>query len=394
MSSVMFNADSGPQPSSRRRDKKVPPRQSAIDALPFNSGTWRVEGSMGLYVRCRAQSKSFLVQRKIGGRVVQKVIGPMSLAEARREAQRIWASLKPAPIDDRLTLSQAWSRYLDEKPLREATQRLYRYNFKAYLSSWGGRTLEEIGNDRAGVRTLYQSIRKNHGDATAAQVKQMLSAVYRYFRKVNPDLPPTPTEVITTAPKKSRDWALSDDELRAWWQAVQRLRPIKRVMWLTLLLTGARAASVQYLRWSDVDLERGVIRFAVAKGGRSYSVAASRRLIDVLQRWKRQCPPTAEGWVFPSPVLEGQPITTVRDDKRGVVSAHHLRHTMRTRLVEVGATPDLARIALGHSLMADVSQRYITASLLVEATRPLMEAVAEAYARILAWEDEDLVGAE
>ncbi len=165
-------------------------------------------------------------------------------------------------------------------------------------------------------------------------------------------------------------------------------------MWLTLLLTGARAASVQYLRWSDVDLERGVIRFAVAKGGRSYSVAASRRLIDVLQRWKRQCPPTAEGWVFPSPVLEGQPITTVRDDKRGVVSAHHLRHTMRTRLVEVGATPDLARIALGHSLMADVSQRYITASLLVEATRPLMEAVAEAYARILAWEDEDLVGAE
>ncbi len=198
----MFNADSGPQPSSRRRDKKVPPRQSAIDALPFNSGTWRVEGSMGLYVRCRAQSKSFLVQRKIGGRVVQKVIGPMSLAEARRQAQRIWASLKPAPIDDRLTLSQAWSRYLDEKPLREATQRLYRYNFKAYLSSWGGRTLEEIGNDRAGVRTLYQSIRKNHGDATAAQVKQMLSAVYRYFRKVNPDLPPTPTEVITICPRR------------------------------------------------------------------------------------------------------------------------------------------------------------------------------------------------
>ncbi|GIU73291.1 MAG: hypothetical protein KatS3mg004_0378 [Bryobacteraceae bacterium] len=383
-----------PSRADRRRAKTVRATQAAIDSLPYNSGTWRIEGSMGLYIRCRAKTKSYLVQRKVNGRLVQRVLGTMTLAQARREAQKIWRDLKPAPPDGRVTLEAAWGQYLNEKNLAPKTQKLYREHLDRYLSDWKGRTLEDLGNSRADVRTRYHAIARHHGVATASSVYRTLRAVYRYAARVQTDLPPPPTVAVDIATPRPRDWALSDDELRSWWDAVERLRPMKRVMWLTLLLTGARAASVLYLRWNDVDLERGVIRFAVAKGGRSYSVAASRRLIDVLQRWKRQCPPTAEGWVFPSPVLEGQPITTVRDDKRGVVSAHHLRHTMRTRLAEAGATPDLARIALGHSLMADVSQRYITASLLVEATRPLMEAVAEAYARILSWEDKDLVGAE
>ena len=342
---------------------------------------------MGLYVRCRAQSKSFLIQRKVNGRVVQRVIGQVSLAEARRIAQRMWSALKPPPADEKLTLAEVWTRYLDEKPLSDATKKLYRYNLRKYLSGWAGRSLEELGNDRAGIRTLYQAIRRRHGDATAAQIKQMLSAVYRYFRRVNPELPPTPTEVIDTPPRKSRDWALDDEELRVWWEAVQRLQPLKQAMWLTLLMTGARAASVQHLRWQDVDLQRGTIRFAVAKGGRAYAVPAPARLVDVLTDWRKLCPAAEAGWVFPSPVRLGEPMTTVRDDKRGVVSAHHLRHTMRTRLAEAGATPDLARIALGHSLMADVSQRYITPSLLVEAVRPLMNAVADKYAVILGWRE-------
>ncbi len=274
----------------------------------------------------------------------------------------------------------------------EATQRLYRYNFQAYLSAWSARSIEEIGEDRAGVRALYQTVRRRHGDATAAPIKQMLSAVYRYFRRVNPDLPPPPTEVIDTPPKRSRDWALGDEELRAWWEAVQRLQPLKKAMWLTLLMTGARASSVLHLRWKDVDLDRGVIRFTVAKGGRAYSVPAPKRLVEILLGWRKQSPPTEAGWVFPSPIRPEQPLRAVRDDKRGVVSAHHLRHTMRTRLAEAGATPDLARIALGHSLQADVSQRYITPSLLVEAVRPLLEAVAERYAEILGLEAPDSAG--
>lgn len=64
-----------PGPKTSGPAKTVRPAQAAIDALPYNSGTWRVEGSMGLYVRRRAQSKSYFVQRKVAGRLIQRVIG-------------------------------------------------------------------------------------------------------------------------------------------------------------------------------------------------------------------------------------------------------------------------------------------------------------------------------
>jgi integrase len=70
----------------------------------------------------------------------------------------------------------------------------------------------------------------------------------------------------------------------------------------------------------------------------------------------------------------------------GLPPPHALRHSMRTRLAEAGATPDLARIVLGHSLSQDVSQRYITPHLLVEAVRSLVNAVAAKYGEILGWQ--------
>jgi integrase len=76
----------------------------------------------------------------------------------------------------------------------------------------------------------------------------------------------------------------------------------------------------------------------------------------------------------------------VRDEKRGVASAHHLRHTYRTVLAELGATPDQARLLLGHSLGGDVSRGYITPHLVIESLRPLAEAVASRYAQVLGWE--------
>jgi integrase len=375
-------------PAGGKATKSVQPTQAAIDALPFNSGTWRVEGSMGLYVRCRAQTKSYMVQRKVNGRLVQRMLGEMTLAQARREAQRIWRDLKPVPVDGRLTLAQVWAQYLDEKPLAPRTKQLYRENLERYLSDWKSRTLEDLGEDRAGVRARYYELVKKHGVATAASVFRTFRAVYRYRARIQPDLPPTPTVAVDIATPKARDWALSDDELRAWWAAVQKLNALKQTFWLTLLLTGARRDSVRLLRWKDCDFERKVIRFSAAKGGRTYAVPMSERLARILARWREECVPGE--WVFPSPAKPGQPLhPIVRDDKKGVCSPHHLRHSFRTRLAECGATPDLARIALGHALTQDVSQRYITPSLLVEAVRPLFNHVAERYAEILGWRDED-----
>ncbi|MCS7314426.1 MAG: integrase family protein [Bryobacteraceae bacterium] len=365
--------------------KIVAATQAAIDALPYRSGDWSVAGIPGLIVRCGARTKSFRLQRRVRGKLISRTLGEMSLAQARRAAMQEWARLKPRARQARITLVEAWQAYLEERPLASKTRALYVYNLERYLRDWQQRSLEEIGHDRAGVRALYYRLANQHGIALAAQVLRMLAAVYRYHRRVAPELPECPTVAVDLPSLKPRDWALSAEQLRCWWEAVERLGPVKRMWWLTCLLTGARRGSIEALRWDDVDLARRVIHFRVAKGNRPYTVPAPDRLVRWLAQYRQAEAPPSE-WVFPSPYRAHRHLTNVRDDKRGVVSAHHLRHTYRTVLAELGATPDQARLLMGHSLSGDVSRGYITAPLLVESLRPLANAVAEHYARLLGWD--------
>jgi integrase len=76
----------------------------------------------------------------------------------------------------------------------------------------------------------------------------------------------------------------------------------------------------------------------------------------------------------------------VRDDKRGVVSAHHLRHTARSVLAKLGCSETLARAALGHSLNSSVSERYVTVAVLVQPLREYFDAMAEHYAQVMGLE--------
>ena len=75
--------------------KKVEANQKAIDALAFDSGTWRVEGVPGLYVRSRAKTKSFFLQRRVNGELVKLTLGELSMKEARTAAMKTWSGMKP-----------------------------------------------------------------------------------------------------------------------------------------------------------------------------------------------------------------------------------------------------------------------------------------------------------
>jgi len=364
--------------------KTIPCRQAEVGAVPLGSGDWTIADVPGLVLRAGTVKKTWRVQRRVNGRLVTKVLGELTAAAARRQASLIWQRLKPPAPDGKITLGEAWQKYLEEKPLAPGTRRLYEYTRGKYLEEWQGRSLEQIGQDRAGMRGLYLMLARKHGKALASLVLRQFRAVYNYQRRVNPELPECPTIAVDIAPVKPRSWALSDEELRAWWAGVQRLRPLKQVLWQMMLLTGARRGSVEALRWRDVDFERKLLHFSTAKAGRTYSVPACARLIELLRWWRDQCPPDAE-WVFESPQKPGRHVVAARDDRRGVVSAHHLRHTYRTTLAQLGCPPDSARLLLGHSLSGDVSRGYITPGLVVESLRPWSEAVASKYGEVLGW---------
>jgi len=392
----------------RKADKAAPGKtaravaanQKAADEVPLDSGDWKVEGVPGLYLRARKRTKSYFIFRRIRGRLLKESLGQLSMKQARAEAMKTWAALKPKPArHEAVTLAAAIEAYLSEKQLAEKTLTLYRYNADRYFGAWWlKRTLEEVGNDRAGVRRLQAEIRKKHGRATANQIVRLLSAVYRWQRKIDPLLPEPPTTAVEVDKIPARDWALSADELRAWWRhekkgpdgkkipkGVSTLGPIKRAWWLTALFTGARKGSIEALKWADIDFDKKVIRFRVTKGNRPYMIPMADKLLALLKDYRDNGEVPPSDWVFPSNVNDGAHIVGVKNDKEGVPPAHRLRHTYRTALAEIGATPDQARMLMGHATGSDVSTNYITAPLVVESLRPVTNAVSEHYIKALGW---------
>ena len=85
-------------------------------------------------------------------------------------------------------------------------------------------------------------------------------------------------------------------------------------------------------------------------------------------------------------MIEGAHLIDVKNPNEGVGPAHRLRHTYRTTLAELGASPDQARMLMGHSMGGDVSRGYITTPLVVESLRAMVNAVAQHYLKFLTLE--------
>jgi integrase len=363
--------------------KTVAANQRAIDLLPLDSGTWRVAGVPGLYVRCRSKVKSFMLQRRVRGALVKETLGPQSMKQARATAMRTWSTMKPQTAGNAVTLAVALELYFQDKQLAEKTRANYQYNADRYLKAWTGRTLQAIGEDRAGVRALQREITKKHGPSTSNQVVRLISAVYRWARKQDTSLPEAPTTAVEVARIPARNWALSTEELQDWWRAVSTLSPIKRQWWLTALFTGARAGSIEALRWVDIDFDKKTILFQVTKGGKPYMVPASDVLVGLLIAYRDGGAVPPSDWVFPSSKKAGCHLVGVKNVVQGVRPAHSMRHTFRTSLAQLGAASDQSRMLMGHAIGGDVSRDYISSALVIESLRPITNAVAERYATIL-----------
>ena len=130
------------------------------------------------------------------------------------------------------------------------------------------------------------------------------------------------------------------------------------------LYTGMREGELMGLRWSDVDLGRGLASLARTKSGHARSVALSRPAVNLLSELRKVR--SLSPYVFAKPKRSvGEPPPFPRDAwDRAVKQAeledfrfHDLRHSFASYLLSAGATlPELAA-ALGHRSLAMV-QRY------------------------------------
>ena len=160
---------------------------------------------------------------------------------------------------------------------------------------------------------------------------------------------------------------LSVEEVERFFEKVGTLK--HRAVLMLCYGAGLRISEAVKIRIADIDSDRMLIRVVEGKGRKDRYVAMPKRLLKVLRSyWRAERP---KDHLFPS-WREGRPISTssvalacrnaatrARIHKR--VTAHTLRHSFATHLLEQGTDTRVIQVLLGHSRI-ETTARYVRVS--------------------------------
>jgi integrase len=200
-------------------------------------------------------------------------------------------------------------------------------------------------------------ITDSKGSVTANRVRSSLSSLYRWAMKEGLVAGANPIALTNKHAEQSRDRVLGDSELAAIWTAC-RDDDYGRIIWL-LALTGQRLTEISGLRWSEVNLQKGLLELpgSRTKNKRAHQIPLSEAVSEILAAQRR-----IEGRDFVFGHREGRPFSgwtkaKVRLDARIAESTgkplphwtpHDLRRTCATGMAGLGVQPHVIEAVLNH----------------------------------------------
>ena len=296
-----------------------------------------------------ATGKHYLLRYRFGGKQTFRKIGrhgsPFSPDTARQEARRllglIASGINPAaqPPQSEDFASEV-ERYLTHKQGLKALAMIERH-LRKHAKPLHKLTLAEI--DRRTIAQLLSGVERSAGPFARNRVRTTLSAFFSWLiREGLIDVNPVAgTGKANEGP--SRDRVLTQTELaEVWHAATGTFGDIIRL----LLLTGQRRNEIGQLRWSEIDLGRGMIVLPPerTKNKLRHELPLAAQALTILQERKHQGDHVFRefNWYRGKLALDAA--------LKGVAAwtLHDLRRTCATGMAELGVQPHVIEAVLNH----------------------------------------------
>ena len=269
----------------------VPPGKTEIivfdEALP------------GFGVRVRLGGKrTWIAQYRLGSKQRRVTLGTtdtLDPEEARRRAKSVLGAVHngddpqarkaEARARASITLGTMAANYLERFAAERLRPKTLAESRRYLIVSWKplhGLGLNEI--DRRAVAVRLSEITRENGPIAANRARVALSAFFNWAMREGLSESNPVIGTNRAADERSRDRVLSDEELAVIWSAC-RDDDFGRIVRL-LILTGQRREEVGGMKWSELDLARGLwtIPGDRTKNGRTHEVPLSVSVRDLLGR--------------------------------------------------------------------------------------------------------------
>ncbi|MCZ4273379.1 tyrosine-type recombinase/integrase [Maritalea porphyrae] len=340
-----------------------------IDALPAAVGKrYEVRDMLlaGFMVRVSSVGKKvFYLNSRIEGRSRRIKIGEypmMSLAEARQKAQGILRDISLGEFENNGTGSPERS----VPTLQEVIEQFIELYAKPRNKDWKGTqsvlrkfsTLNSRPIDQINRRDVHQVLDRivasgtpTRANRALAAVKKLMNwAVDRGYIGVSPiaSLKPPTKEV-------PRERVLTDDEVCGCWTgAIEEGYPFTQFVHILTLL-GQRRGEVAGMRWSELDLEKGLwtLPSSRAKNGTAHFVPLPKLALSVLNSIPRFLNSDLVFTTTGTSPISGFGRLKQRLDVHVGLDApdwrfHDLRRTMATGMAELRFAPHIIEAILNH----------------------------------------------
>jgi integrase len=204
--------------------------------------------------------------------------------------------------------------------------------------------------NRAAVVQVLDDLAKDGKAPMAGATARYGSALFSWAVKRG-TIASNPFEGVPMAATARRDRVLSDDEIRAIWNATEGMGSFNAIV-RSLLLTGQRREEVSGLTWGELDvgLSAWTLPAARSKNGKPHLIPLSAEMQTLLRAQPRF---GGTDLVFPGErgVFSGWSESKNRLDHRSGVTGwtlNDLRRTMATGLQKLGVRLEVTEAVLNH----------------------------------------------